>query len=77
MWTAGGVPARTLGFEGGGLGGSHIDWRGERVPTRMLSPEEGENEALFIRVWKPLPSIRVLKTLRGSRKEKAQRGQYR
>ena len=27
-----------------------------------------ENEAFFIRVWKPLPSIRVLKTLRGNPK---------
>ena len=35
-----------------------------------------ENETPFIRVWKPLPSIRVLKTLRGSSKEKAQQGQY-
>jgi len=29
-----------------------------------------DNETFFIRVWKPLPSIRVLKTLRGSPKEK-------
>ena len=36
-----------------------------------------ENEAFFIRVWKPLLSRRVLKTLRGSPKGKAQRGQYR
>ena len=28
-----------------------------------------ENETFFIRVWKPLPSRRVLKTLRGSPKE--------
>ena len=35
-----------------------------------------ENETPFIRVWKPLSSIRVLKTLRGSPKGKAQRGQY-
>ena len=41
-----------------------------------------ENETPFIRVqkplsvWKPLPSRRVLKTLRGTRKRKAQRGQY-
>ena len=34
------------------------------------------NEALLIRVWKPLPSIRVLKTLRGGPKGKTQRGQY-
>ena len=36
-----------------------------------------ENETLFIRVWKLLPSRRVLKTLKGSSKGKAQRGQYR
>ena len=34
------------------------------------------NEAFLIRVWKPLFSRRILKTLRGSLKEKAQRGQY-
>ena len=33
---------------------SHIGWRG--------------NEAFFIRVWRPLLSICVLKTLRGSSK---------
>ena len=32
-----------------------------------------ENEAFCIRVWKPLPSRRVLKTLRGSPKGKALR----
>ena len=35
-----------------------------------------ENETPFVRVWKPLPSRRVLKTLRESLKGKAQRGQY-
>ena len=35
-----------------------------------------ENETFFIRVRKPLPSRRVLKTLRRSPKGKAQRGQY-
>ena len=35
-----------------------------------------ENETFFIRVWKPLPSRRALKTLRGSPKGKAQREQY-
>jgi len=30
----------------------------------------------FVKVWKPLTSRRVLKTLRGSPKGKAQRGQY-
>ena len=35
-----------------------------------------ENEAFFIRVWKPLASRRVLKTLRGSPKGKTERGQY-
>ena len=40
---------------------SHVGWGGERI---------------FIRVWKPLPSICILKTLKGSPKGKAQRGQY-
>ena len=35
-----------------------------------------ENETPFIRVWKPFPSKRVLKTLRKSPKGKAQRRQY-
>ena len=35
-----------------------------------------ENETLLIRVWKPLLSRRVLKTLRASSKGKAQREQY-
>ena len=34
------------------------------------------NETFFIRVWKPLPNKRILKTLKGKRKGKAQRGQY-
>ena len=41
---------------------SHIGWKGERN--------------ILNKVWKPLPSRRVLKTLRGSTKRKAQRGQY-
>ena len=46
--------------------------------ARTLSPEGGwivratsvgeKNEAFFIRVWKPLPSTRVLKILSGSPK---------
>ena len=65
---------------------SHIDWRREQVLARMLGPEGGglwdltfvgeENNAFFIRLWKPLPNKRVLKTLRGSPKVKIQRGQY-
>ena len=35
-----------------------------------------ENETFFIRVWKLLPSKRILRTLRGSPKGKSQRGQY-
>ena len=31
---------------------------------------------MFTRVWKPLCRIRVLKTLRGSPKREAQKGQY-
>ena len=37
-----------------------------RDPTSVME----ENEVFFIRVWKPLPSICVLKTLRGARKGK-------
>ena len=44
----GGVPTRTLGPKRGGLGD----------PT---SVGEG-NEALLIRVWKPLPSRHILKS---------------
>jgi len=64
----------------------HIDWRREWVSARTLGPEEGwivrshigwgENKTPFTRVWKPLPSRRVLKALRGNPKGKAQRGQY-
>ena len=42
---------------------SHIGWRGER-------------SIFFIRVWKPILSRHVLKTLRGSSEGKAQRRQY-
>ena len=35
-----------------------------------------ENEAFFIRVWKPLHSKCFLKTLKGSPKGKTQSGQY-
>ena len=56
------MPARTQGPEGGWIVRSHIGWGGVG--------------AFFIRVWKPLPSIRVLKTLRGSSKGKTQRRQY-
>ena len=37
-WTLGGVPVRTLSPE---EVRSHIDWRGERVPTRTLGSEGG------------------------------------
>ena len=53
---------------------SHISWGEERLwdPISVA----WENETFFVRVWKPLPSKRVLKTLRGSSKGKAQRGQH-
>ena len=35
------MPARMLDPEGGWIGGSHIDWKSERVPTRTLGPEGG------------------------------------
>ena len=67
---------RTLG----GFGGSHIDWRKERVPARTLGPKEGwivrshigwggERNTLYKGVG-PLPSRRVLKTLSEARKGK-------
>ena len=55
-WTKGGVPARTLIPEGGGGGLGDPASVGRRTKTP------------FIRAWKPLPSRRVLKTLRGSPK---------
>ena len=79
-WTRGSVPARTLGSEGGWIGGSHVNGGRERVSASHWVPNTSigeENEAFFIRVWKPLPSRHVLKTLRRNPKGKAQRGQYR
>ena len=38
-----------------------------------LTSVREENETSFIRVWKPLPNRRVLKTLRESSKEKVQK----
>ena len=49
------MSARMLGPEGGGL-------------RDLTSVGEG-NEIFFIRVWKPLPSTRVSKTLRESPKK--------
>ena len=43
------------------------------IDPRLVGEENG---TFFTRVWKPLPSKRVLKTLRGSPKRKTQRGQY-
>ena len=37
----GDVPTRTLGPEEEWIGGSHIDWRKERVLARTLGFEEG------------------------------------
>ena len=36
-------------------------------------PHREENETFFIKVWKPVPSICILKILKGSPKGKAQR----
>ena len=44
---------------------------------RSKIPHQLERETKHsIRVWKPLPCRRVLKTLKGSLKVKTQRGQY-
>ena len=40
-WTQSGVPARTLGPEGGWIGESHIDWRRERVLARTFGSRGG------------------------------------
>ena len=84
--TRGSVSARTLGPEGGELWGvPHRLEKGTSVSEDVVlrrgwivrSHIVGEeNEAFFIRVWKPFSSRHVLKTLRGSPKGKAQREQY-
>ena len=76
------MPVRTLAPKGGGFGRGPTSigernkcqrgrWAlkggGLRDPTSVGE----ENETPFIRVWKPFPSRRVLKTLRGSSKGKA------
>ena len=53
---------RTLAPKGGGLCDAILAGKG--------------NKACLIRMWKPLPNRCVLKILRGSLKEKAQRRQY-
>ena len=58
------MPARTLSFEEGWIGGSHIDLRGER---NILYKGVGTTS---------LPSRRVLKTLREISKGKTQKEQY-
>ena len=40
-WTRGSVLTRKLGPEGWWIGGSHIDWRRERVSSRTLVPKRG------------------------------------
>ena len=52
----------------------HIIILFEYIEKDIASREE--NETFFIKVWKPLSSRHVLKTLRGSLKGKVQRGQY-
>ena len=81
-WTLGSVPARTLGPEEGWIGGPHSIREGKECQWEhwalkgvgLWDPTSvgEENEACFIRVWKPLPSRRVLKSLKG----KGQIGQY-
>ena len=82
-----GTWVRTLGLKVGGfsggltLTGERNEWQRGRLVLKgggLWDPTlvGEENETLFIRVWKPLPSRCVLKTLRESLKGKAQRGQY-
>ena len=71
-WTRGGCQHDARPWRGW-IGGSHIDWRREWVSVRTLGSEGEwivrshigweENETFFVRVWKPLPSKCVLKTL--------------
>ena len=87
--TSGGLdmPVMTLGPEQGWIEGPTLIGEGNESQQRHWAPKEGglwdptsvgeENEAFFTRVWKPLPSKHILKTLRGSPKGKTQRGQYR
>ena len=49
------MPVKTLGHKGGWIVRSHVGYRGERN--------------IFKRVWKPLPSKRVLKILRENSKK--------
>ena len=56
------VPTRTLGSEGGWIGG-------------LISVGE-KNEAFFIRVWKPLSNRHILKISRVGPEGKVQRGQH-
>ena len=72
-WTQGSVPARTLGPEGGWIEGFHIIGEGNECQQGRWAPKENglsdptlvgrRTETFFIRVWKPLPSRRVLKSL--------------
>ena len=79
----GSVPVRTLGPKGGGFGGDPtlmgkgtsasedtVLRRGVDCENPTLVGEE--NETPFIRVWKPLPNRRVLKTSREISKRKTQ-----
>ena len=85
-WTRGGVPARMLAPKGGGLWGPASIGEGNECQRGCWIPKGGglwdptsvgeENKAFFIRVWKPLPSRHILKTLRRNPKGKAQREQY-
>ena len=80
-WTLGGVPARMLGPERGWIVRSHIDWGEEQVPARMLDFEEGwivrthigwgGERNILDKGVETSPSRHVLKTLRGSPKEKS------
>ena len=78
--------SKDAGPRRGWIGGSHIDWRRERVAARTLGLEEGwivrshigwgGERSILYKVWKPLPSRCILKTFRENPKGKAQREQY-
>ena len=72
-WTRSGVPTRTLGPERGGLEeevphqlekGTSESERGRWLEEGWIARSHigwGGNETFFTKVWKPLPSKRVLK----------------
>ena len=78
-----GVPARMLGHKGGGLGGptsmgeenkcQRGRWASQGVDCEIPYRLARRTKHFFIRMWKLLPSRRVLKTSRESSKQSSNR----